>query len=521
MESASRGRVPESAEPVSMAEQAPQTSAARCLTADRAGILFLQRCAGNAAVGRMLGDPAGARAARRMIQREYADEGSPGRRPNLDVGDNGPGVSLLQRLLGATPTGYFDAQTRQAVDRFQRQQGWDPSGVGPMTWAAIDGHEGQPGRRPNLVEGDRGPGVALLQRFLGVKETGYFGAATRKAVDLFQRSLGWEPSGVGPMTWAALDKAVGNKASDEAPRDPMEEIVRGTYVDDFKEAVYEIDYRIDEKGGPSEWLQVIYDDNTQLDLNWYDFDDVTMTGTEVADALRNRYVGPKGRIFPNREPTNAGGLGLTRQLCPRLWAAHKDQEEIGARDTLKMMGLSLSAVMFVITVPAMPAGVEPVPGAVKANRRAVPRGDAPSFFSQQQRARELVSTMQSEGKEIVVNIGGAGAKHEPQGAINLNNQAVARKNIPNLVQADGSRIGDLFPPASVDRIEGYYMAPGAVRWKQAAPGAMKVLKPGGKLQYRYRGTGDAKAAEAALREAGFKDAKSIGDSFVTATKPGG
>lgn len=156
-------------------------------------ILFLQRHAGNAAVVRML-------------QRSVQDEGEPGRRPNLDVGDSGAGVMLLQRLLGATQTGAFDAETRRAVDRFQRQQGWEPSGVGPMTWDRVDNHAGEPGRRPSLVEGDRGPGVALLQRLLGVAETGYFDSATRKAVDAFQRAQGWDPSGVGPMTWAALDK---------------------------------------------------------------------------------------------------------------------------------------------------------------------------------------------------------------------------------------------------------------------------------------------------------------------------
>ncbi|GAF51521.1 eCIS core domain-containing protein, partial [Rhodococcus wratislaviensis] len=140
-----------------------------------------------------------------VLQRSYEQEGTPGKRPNIDSGDSGPGVALLQRMLGAAQTGFFDPQTRKAVDRFQRQQGWDPSGVGPMTWAAVDDHAGAPGRRPNLVEGDRGPGVKLLQQMLGVAETGFFGSTTRKAVDAFQKSQGWSPSGVGPMTWAALD----------------------------------------------------------------------------------------------------------------------------------------------------------------------------------------------------------------------------------------------------------------------------------------------------------------------------
>jgi peptidoglycan hydrolase-like protein with peptidoglycan-binding domain len=205
----------------------------------REGVLFAQRHAGNAAVARMLGGGGrahltdGAPAVRasnernvaatgalraavvarqavgtartRLLQRSVVQEGTPGARPNTVAGDTGPGVTLLQRLLGVTPTGTFDQATRDAVDHFQRQQGWDPSGVGPMTWAALDDGAGAPGRRPNLNLGDRGPGVRLLQHMLGVQETSYFGHGTRAAVDQFQRQQGWEPSGVGPMTWAALD----------------------------------------------------------------------------------------------------------------------------------------------------------------------------------------------------------------------------------------------------------------------------------------------------------------------------
>jgi hypothetical protein len=123
----------------------------------------------------------------------------------MDVGDTGPGVTLLQHLLATKETGVFDAQTRKAADEFQTQQGWEPSGVGPMTWDRLDNHEGSPGNRPNLRLGYRGPGVRLLQKILGVSETGYFGQATLAAVTAFQKLQGWAPSGVGPDTWKALD----------------------------------------------------------------------------------------------------------------------------------------------------------------------------------------------------------------------------------------------------------------------------------------------------------------------------
>ncbi len=203
----------------------------------REGMLFVQRHAGNAAAGRILDEDRGVvsrraggaaggretddstvaatgamraaviarRAHTRLLQRLVVPEGSPGKRTSTSLGDTGPGVGLLQRLLGVKETGTFDAPTRSAVDQFQRQQGWEPSGVGPMTWAALDGHTGSPGSRPNLNLGDRGPGVKLLQRLLGVDQTSFFGTKTRKAVDAFQRQQGWTPSGVGPMTWAALE----------------------------------------------------------------------------------------------------------------------------------------------------------------------------------------------------------------------------------------------------------------------------------------------------------------------------
>ena len=248
-----RARVPDESEPASSSEQIPSllVSSAPQVAQERERILVVQRHVGNRAAGRLLGDrdsapglkrqaaggqPEADRArafddaatgalraavlARRLsaapgrlLQRAVVPEGVPGSRPNTNVGDTGPGVKLLQRLLGAPETGTFDPATLAAVDRFQHQQGWGPSGVGPDTWKALDNHAGKPGSRPNLLPGDRGPGVRLLQSGLGVKETSVFDAATRKAVDRFQHQQGWDPSGVGPDTWKALDNHAGKPGS--------------------------------------------------------------------------------------------------------------------------------------------------------------------------------------------------------------------------------------------------------------------------------------------------------------------
>ena len=56
-----------------------------------------------------------------------------------------------------------------------------------------------------LSAGSSGPGVAAVQRALGLKATGSFDAGTRRRVRAFQRSHGLEVDGiVGPRTRAAL-----------------------------------------------------------------------------------------------------------------------------------------------------------------------------------------------------------------------------------------------------------------------------------------------------------------------------
>jgi len=76
-----------------------------------------------------------------IVQKKAISPGAPGNRPNLDVGDMGPAVSLLQGLLGIQPTGNFDEATRQAVVEFQEERTElypATGGVGPKTWQALD-----------------------------------------------------------------------------------------------------------------------------------------------------------------------------------------------------------------------------------------------------------------------------------------------------------------------------------------------------------------------------------------------
>jgi hypothetical protein len=138
------------------------------------------------------------------------------------------------------------------------------------------------------------------------------------------------------------------------------------------------------------------------------------------------------------------------------------------------------------------------------------------------RAQKLAQAARAAGEDVVVNMGGAGGPHEPANALNVNNQAVARQGIPNLVEADASGIGDLFEVGSVDRVEGHNMAPGVIDWNRAAPGAFRILKPGGRFEYYWRGANaDARVCANALRAAGFRDVQVQFDVIVSGRKPGG
>ncbi|WP_251096601.1 DUF4157 domain-containing protein [Streptomyces sp. Caat 7-52] len=146
----------------------------------------------------------------------------------------------------------------------------------------------------------------------------------------------------------------------------------------------------------------------------------------------------------------------------------------------------------------------------------------PRFGPTAARARALARTARESGQEVVVNLGGAGSPHEPPHAINVNNGAVGRRDIPNLVVADGSDIGSLFESGSVDRVVGYNMAPEVINWNRAAPGAYNVLKSGGRFEYRFRGARfnpDPQRCAEALKDAGFAEVQNLENGIVTATKP--
>jgi peptidoglycan hydrolase-like protein with peptidoglycan-binding domain len=138
-------------------------------------VLRLQWAAGNRAVSGLLvarvdtGVDAGADAGTTTPD---VDEGAPGNRPNLDVGDHGPGVSLLQRKLTEVGypvpvTGTFDAATHGAAVRFQadrRRLHPATGGVGSGTWRWLDAWPAPTNRAIAMSIAD----VAQLARDAGI-----------------------------------------------------------------------------------------------------------------------------------------------------------------------------------------------------------------------------------------------------------------------------------------------------------------------------------------------------------------
>lgn len=139
-------------------------------------------------------------------------------------------------------------------------------------------------------------------------------------------------------------------------------------------------------------------------------------------------------------------------------------------------------------------------------------------------ARSMVHRLRRGGHPVEVNVGGAGAPHEPANAINVNNQIVGRKGIPNHVEANGEEIGTLFAPGSVDAVAGYHMPPSTLGWESIADGAFKILVNGGRFRFDIRGgvsVAEARRIVTALTKAGFRSVDNFMGKNVlfTAIKP--
>jgi hypothetical protein len=339
-------------------------------------------------------------------------------------------------------------------------------------------------------------------------------------------------------------------------------------IDDFESVSYNVDYR-SEGGNLSKWLVVDYRDDTRKDINLDTITEATprlwaakQKAIEMMEGYNFLFIvtafpavwtvitiaptaapiapipapagprtiavgggGPGGGRGSRPPPGGGAGKGSPPAGEPGKPIPAAGQPAAGARGpvpaAVARSGPGATKTPAREPPPAAGAGAKkPSGGAGAPAKEPPPAAVAAGKPDPAKVARALAKKLADAGEPVIANIGGAGAKHEPPNAININNQAVPRQNIPSHVDADGSDIGKLFEPATVDRVEGHNMAPGVIDWTRAAPGCFKVLKPGGKFSYYYRGANDdAKVARQQLIKAGFKDVQVTEDVLITATKP--
>ncbi|WP_328718633.1 amidase [Streptomyces sp. NBC_00247] len=129
-------------------------------------------------------------------------------------GSSGSQVKAVQQLLNTqgyeagAQDGVFGAETKTAVQNFQRARGLSADGiVGTKTWTALL----SAGTTPDLRQGSTGDDVRRLQRSLTaalgstVAIDGQFGSGTATAVRTFQTDRALTVDGiVGTATWEAL-----------------------------------------------------------------------------------------------------------------------------------------------------------------------------------------------------------------------------------------------------------------------------------------------------------------------------
>jgi hypothetical protein len=227
-------------------------------------------------------------------------------------------------------------------------------------------------------------------------------------------------------------------------------------------------------------------------------------------------VGPPapGLPFPNAYYRGAGG----KVIAPTLFTQGTTPRVIQtALEATRLLGKTVSDQLTIIGLQIV--GAMLLRGIVGIITRISSGEGTLSLSPAAKTARGLVKDIGAKGKPVIANMGGAGAAHEPQLAININNQAVARKNIPYHVEADASDIGLLFDKETLDQVVGHHMAPGTINWNRAIPGIKNTLKSGGTFRFDWRGsTKEAAEVVRMLQEAGFKDIKNFSDALVTAVK---
>ena len=128
-------------------------------------------------------------------------------RRELDQGDEGPDVELVQRKLRCFRSGVYDLETASRVRALQKRLGAPVTGILDRDTAEALGESPVAGQTPSwyvraLFLDDCGDDVAELRRMLGLSPSACFDEEVDQAVRRFQSSLAVTPNGVVDVTVA-------------------------------------------------------------------------------------------------------------------------------------------------------------------------------------------------------------------------------------------------------------------------------------------------------------------------------
>jgi len=136
------------------------------------------------------------------------------------------------------------------------------------------------------------------------------------------------------------------------------------YVDQYADCKYDLNYKISQNVsfGYSSILQLSYDDGVNIELDFGEIEDRSMPSDAARNAMAQGYLGRGGRIFPRV---------LAPATVPRLWMAKSKALADQDKDFKTFAGVGMAGVAFVLSVPAMPAGLPP-PAGVTVGKTRVP-----------------------------------------------------------------------------------------------------------------------------------------------------
>ena len=145
------------------------------------------------------------------------------------------------------------------------------------------------------------------------------------------------------------------------------------YVDQFTECKYDVNYKIpaDQSFAFSSILRLKYGDGAAIELDiGKDFSSQAQTSEAARDAMARGSIGQGGRIFPTV---------LTERTTPRLWVSRADALRAQDQAVEDFSSLAMGAIAFILSVPAMPAGVlgSAASTSARVTRRTVPATRVP------------------------------------------------------------------------------------------------------------------------------------------------